>query len=188
MPKTAIFLDGAYIEKVLEIHHGGTRIDFKKLARMLADGSELLRCYYYHCPPYRSPEPTEDENRRHGSKMGFFNALGHIPRFQVRLGRLAYRGDDRDGNPMFVQKSVDVLLAVDLVQLAATRAVDRIVLMAGDSDFTPAIEAVKGHGVLTTLCHGPQNGGQDSLWEVCDERVQLTADMVSQIQRGQRRG
>lgn len=182
MTKTAVFLDGAYIEKILEIHFGGTRIDFKKMTTALAGKGELLRAYYYHCPPYKSPEPTQDEINRYESKSSFFNALSRIPRFQVKLGRLAYRGNDSQGHPIFIQKSVDVLIAVDMVQLAATRAVDKIVLMAGDSDFEPAMKAVKVHGVVTALYRGPQNGGSDPLWEACDERVQLTKGMINQVQ------
>lgn len=191
MPKTAIFLDGAYIEKILEIHFQSSRIDYRQLVEELAGNSDLLRAYYYHCPPYRSPEPTPEETQRFNSKIGFFNALAHIPRFQIRLGRLAYRGNDSEGRPIFVQKAVDVLMSVDMVQLAATRAVDRVVIMAGDSDFTPAVEAVKTHGVLTTLVHGPPQGrhnGSDTLWETCDERVTLTTEMVDVIRRTARKG
>ncbi len=41
---------------------------------------------------------------------------------------------------------MDVLLAVDLVRLAAKRAFDTAILVAADRDFVPAVEAVLENG------------------------------------------
>ena len=84
--------------------------------------NELLRAYYYHCLPYQSNPPTGDERRRYAAKHRFVTALRHIPRFDVRLGKLAYRGTDRDGQPIFQQKRVDLMLGVDMALLAASLA------------------------------------------------------------------
>lgn len=47
---------------------------------------------------------------------------------------------------IFVEKAVDVMLAVDLVMLAARDAYDAAYLLTRDGDFTPAVEAVRGLG------------------------------------------
>ena len=39
-------------------------------------------------------------------------------RFEVRLGKLAYRGKDHEGNPIFQQKKVDCMVGVDMALLA----------------------------------------------------------------------
>jgi hypothetical protein len=79
-------------------------------------------------------------------------------------------------------------LGVDMVQLAATRQVTRAVLIAGDSDFVPAVEVVKQHGVLAVLWHGPIRPGpantvHQELWEACDDRFEITRDVVNRAVR-----
>src|SRR5262249_22711429 len=116
-------------------------------------------------------------------------ALSRLPRFQVRLGKLEYRGAKQDGSPIFAQKRVDILLGVDMVELAATRQIGRAILLAGDSDFLPAIEVVKRHGVLTVLWHGTRGGkGRQStchndLWDMCDERFEIDASVAKAVSR-----
>jgi len=188
MDRAAIFIDGAYLDKLLENEFGRAQIDYGRLADELAQGADILRTYYYHCPPYQSNPPTTDESQRTAARNRFFAALSRLPRFQVRQGKLAYRGKDQNGQPIFVQKRVDIMLGVDMVQLAATRQIAKAVLLAGDSDFVPAVEAVKQHGVLTVLWHGPIRAGRNStvhqeLWDACDERFPLTQGVVDACPR-----
>lgn len=188
LDRTAIFIDGAYLDKLLELEFNRTRIDFGKLAKHVNGTGEILRTYYYHCPPHVSSVPTDEEKARADSKDRFFSALSRLPRFQTRLGKLVYRGEDRDGRPIFIQKLVDIMLGVDLVQLAATRQISRAVLVAGDSDFVPALDVAKNHGVLTVLWHGPVRSGPSStvhreLWDCCDDRYEITSDMIQKIRR-----
>ena len=188
MDRTAIFIDGTYLNKLLEREFNRARIDYHLLAQHLARGVDILRTYYYHCPPHQSSPPTEDELARVRSSEQFFAALRRLPRFEVRLGKLAYRGQDNDGRPIFIQKRVDIMLSVDLVQLAATRQITRAVLLAGDSDFVPAVQVAKGHGVLTVLCHGPIRPGTNNtvhheLWSECDDRFELTGDVIDTLRR-----
>lgn len=181
MSRTAIFIDGAYLDKVCHHEFGGARLNFGGFSARLAAGEEVLRTYYYDCPPYQSNPPTEDERRRYAAKDRFFNALKQLPRYQVRHGKLAYRGTDERGNPIFVQKRIDIMIGVDMVQLAATRQINRAILVAGDSDFVPAIDEVKRHGVLTCLYHG-QNSHRE-LWEACDERIEINRTLVDAVRR-----
>lgn len=185
MGMTAVFIDGAYLEKVLRYDHARARIDFGRLAAaMVGEGDELLRAYYYHCLPYRRSQPTEEEDERYGKRHRFFTALGHIPRFEVRLGRLAFRGVDENGSPIFQQKRVDIMLGVDMVLLALKQRVSKAALLSGDSDFTPAVEAVKAEGVLTTVWHGSASEHtkpSDDLLRACDERRELTPRDIQSI-------
>jgi len=186
MGKTAIFIDGAYLDKILEYGFGRTRIDFERFVAEIGDGS-MLRSYYYHCRPYVSQEPTPEETQRFEAKERFFRALGNIPRFQVRLGRLVFRGNNENGRPIFIQKLVDVMLSVDMVQLSATRQINRVILVAGDNDFLPAIEATKRLGVLVSLLHGPPINGFSSshndLWQASDERKEIGQQLIQRIKR-----
>lgn len=179
MGSAAIFVDGGYFDRVSR-DCGSPRIDFGKLATELSKPDDLLRTYYYHCLPYRSPVPTLEEEERYAKKQIFFNALNRLNRFEVREGKLEYRGTDRESSrPIFEQKRVDIFLGVDLVSLAVKNRITRAILITGDSDFLPAIKAAKHEGVLIHLFHGtgPQQPHRD-LWEEVDERTVITPELL----------
>lgn len=187
MGVAAIFLDGGYIEKVLRFDHGLMPIDFSKLAQEMAAPDELLRAHYYHCLPYQSNPPTDEEKQRYATRHRFTTALGFLPRFEVRLGRLAYRGIGSDGRPIFQQKRVDCMLGVDMALLAGKGKITNVAIFTGDSDFIPAIEAAKREGVLVTLWHGSlisdDTKPSRELFEIADERRELTREIVAKIAR-----
>lgn len=189
MDRCAIFIDGAYVDKLFQNHLGGVKIDYGKFAQHISAGCDLLRTYYYHCLPYQSSPPTQDEKQRFSGSEKYMAALSRLPRFQVRLGKLEYRGTRQDGSPIFAQKRVDILLGVDMVELAATKQIGRAILVAGDSDFLPAIEVVKRHGILTVLWHGTRGGhGRQStchndLWDMCDERFEIDQNVAKAVAR-----
>jgi uncharacterized LabA/DUF88 family protein len=180
MSSAAIFVDGGYFDRVSR-DCGSPRIDFGKLATELAKPNDLLRTYYYHCLPYQSVPPTQEEIDRHLGKQRFFSALNRLNRFEVREGKLEFRGVDKDTlKPIFEQKRVDIYLGVDLVLLAVKNKIARAILITGDSDFLPAIRAAKNEGVLIHLYHGsgPQQPHRD-LWEEADDRTLITPDLLS---------
>jgi uncharacterized LabA/DUF88 family protein len=177
--KVAVFLDGGYIDKVLLHDFKGKRIDYEKLARVMVEPDELFRAYYYHCLPYMSERPSEEERKRYSAKHRFTKALAYIPRFEVRLGRLAYQGGE------FVQKRVDCMVGVDMALLAGKGKIHRVALFTGDSDLLPAVEAVKREGVLVTLWCGFGNETKPSrdLYELCDERVRINDEIIGAVQK-----
>lgn len=179
MGRVAIFLDGGYFEYV-QHSFGDPRVAFDKLALTLAHPDELLRTYYYHCLPYQSPSPTPDEIERFARKQRFFHALRRLDRFEVREGKLALRGWDRTtGRPILEQKRVDIMLAVDLVLLATKRQITRAVILTGDSDFLPALQAAKNEGVVIHLLHGVgETRAHRDLWDAADTRTPITEALI----------
>jgi len=179
MGRAAIFIDGASLQYILREEFQSQKIDFKKLIGEMTQGQEVLRAYYYDCLPYQSNPPTEDEKERFGKKQRFVNALEHIPRFQVRLGKLEYRGMDSNNKPILEQKRVDILLGVDLALLSAKHQISDAFLMAGDSDFLPAVSVAKQEGVVVHLFYGQRT--HHELISECDERTRITADFINKI-------
>jgi uncharacterized LabA/DUF88 family protein len=172
--RTAVFIDGGYMDRVSR-SLGSPRIDYGLLVREMAQG-DLLRAYYYHCLPYVGvPAAPEDEERRAG-KERFFNALSRLPRFQVREGVLQFYGrDEGSERPIYIQKRTDVLLTMDLMNLTLKGRLSRAVLVAGDSDLVPIVQAVKAEGVTVHLFHGEANLMPNrDLWEAADERTVVT--------------
>jgi uncharacterized LabA/DUF88 family protein len=74
--------------------------------------------------------------------------------------------------------------------LAAKGKVTSVAVFTGDSDIIPALEAVKREGVLVTLWHGsfsPSTRPSRELFEIADERRELTAGIVEGILLTKRR-
>jgi len=157
------------------------RLDYEELATKLAGGLDILRTYYYDCPPFQSSTPTPDEKQRFAKAQSFFSALDRLPRYEVRLGRLAHRGFNAAGKPDFQQKRVDIMLGVDLALLAGKNQITHAVLLAGDSDFIPAIVAAKSEGVLVRLYHG--KSFHKDLWDCVDEREPITQMFIDAVKR-----
>ena len=179
MNRIAIFIDAGYFQVMSRDEFGSPRIDFGKLAMKMAGGREILRTYYYDCLPYQSNPPTVDEKSRFSKRQGFHSALAKNPRFQVRLGRLEFRGRNAAGEPLFEQKRVDILMGVDLALLAAKHQITDAAVLAGDSDFLPAIEAAKPEGVVVHLFHGMSP--HRDLVSTCDERTRIDQAFIDSV-------
>lgn len=196
MARLAIFIDGGYMDKVAQDDFG-IRPSYGKLSDAIAEAVraktleplDLLRTFYYHCPPYQSNPPTEDEARRFGQARSFYQALRRLPKFEVREGRLAFRGFDAQGAPIFQQKRVDLLLGLDFALLAGKQQISHAAILSGDSDLIPAIAVAKQEGVCVWLVHGPRRNrrGQQSyateLWDAADERLELDQAFMDEVAR-----
>jgi len=174
MDKAAVFVDGGYFSRILKDEYGEAAIDFHVLSEKLCQGCDRLRTYYYNCMPYQSNPPTQDERTRYAAMDRFLYSLKKIPRFEVRLGKLSYVHGE------FVQKRVDVLLSVDLVRMSWGRQIQRAVLLSGDSDLVPAVQAAKDAGVLTQVYYSKRSV-HDELLQACDDRFEITRDLIESV-------
>jgi uncharacterized LabA/DUF88 family protein len=111
------------------------RVDTDKLIGALtrhADGlvrGELLRVYWYDAA--RDRVPTIDQR-----------VIAQMAWVKLRLGNLNARGQ---------QKGVDAQIRADMEALARHRAITDAVLIAGDEDMVPAVEAAQAYGVRVHL-------------------------------------
>lgn len=181
MGRLAIFIDGAYIDFTLRGEFGGARIDYGRMVTELTPpGDDLLRAYYYTCPPHQSEVATQEERERQRTFDRFRYALDRIPRFEVRLGKLAKRVDP-SGAVRFEQKRVDILLGIDVVRLASKQQITGLVLVAGDSDFVPALQVAKDEGVLCRLFHG--ENPHNELRQAADEHERMDQGFIDRVRR-----
>jgi uncharacterized LabA/DUF88 family protein len=88
---------------------------------------------------------------------------------------------------VFIQKDVDVLLAIDLVRLSSKGQIQKAFLVAGDADFSPVVKAAKDEGVMVKLFYSEgiqvTTGRQhkqysDELWKECGEREAITKQII----------
>jgi uncharacterized LabA/DUF88 family protein len=90
---------------------------------------ELLRVYWYDAA--RDRVPTIDQR-----------VVAQMAWVKLRLGNLNARGQ---------QKGVDANIRADMEALARHRAITDVVLIAGDEDMVPAVEAAQAFGVRVHL-------------------------------------
>jgi uncharacterized LabA/DUF88 family protein len=170
----AIFIDGGYLTKVLENEFSRPFLDYQKLSNVLAGTNQRLRTYYYDCMPYQGNPPTVEQSQKHSAKSRFIHSLTRgVQRFQFRQGRLR-----RTASGQFEQKRIDVLLAIDMVRLSSKKQIDTVVLIAGDSDLVPAVEASKEEGAIVRLYYSPRSVS-DELLNVCDERYLINQSFIN---------
>jgi uncharacterized LabA/DUF88 family protein len=173
LDKAAVFVDGGFFGKVLD-DLGKPRIDFEKLSDNLCADNKRLRTYYYDCLPYQGDPPTPEERERYSKKSRWLDKLLLLPRFEVRLGKLS---------PRFEQKGVDILFSVDLVRMSWAKQIDRAILITGDSDFIPAVNAAKETGIIVELYYyiSPHENGPSTHQELIravDERYMINQDLI----------
>ena len=168
-----------FVDKIREIVESKAR-----------DQVDILRTLYYHCLPYQSNPPKPDEKTRFANKRRFFDAIGSLPRFEVRQGRLILKGFDAKGHPIFQQKKVDLLLGLDFALLSGKKQVSHAAVVSGDGDLVPAFKVAKEEGVLVWLFHGPNKSRIDGsstfaheLWIAADERCEIDSTFMKSVER-----
>ncbi|MFC0041432.1 NYN domain-containing protein [Actinomadura rayongensis] len=167
----AIFVDAGYLyaaSGALLLGCGARReyrVAAEKLIKALTSHAddqllgELLRVYWFDAAPKR--QPTVDQR-----------VIANLPLVKLRLGNLNAQGQ---------QKGVDAQLRADLEALARHRAITDAVLLAGDEDMLPAVEAAQRYGVRVHLWGvEPTHGSNQAEWLVweSDTVEVLAADFL----------
>ncbi|MCW2938053.1 MAG: hypothetical protein JWN00_1038, partial [Actinomycetia bacterium] len=153
----AVFVDAGYLYAASGalLLEAGSRREYRVAAEKLIKAltthaderlvGELLRLYWFDAAPRR--QPTVDQR-----------VIANLPLVKLRLGNLNAQGQ---------QKGVDAQLRADLEALARHRAITDAVLLAGDEDMLPAVEAAQRYGVRVHLWGvEPTHGSNQAEWLV----------------------
>ena len=130
-----VFIDGSNLYHVLSQTCGRHDLRFGKFVEKLTSGRDLVRAYYYNVRQDRTHNAAAAQEQDR-----FLASLEEVPYLETRLGIYKQRGVE------MVEKGVDVMIATDLVSGAFKNLYDTAILVSGDGDFFPAIEAVKDLG------------------------------------------
>ena len=164
--RAMVFIDGTWLAVTanrLAEQHGlqgrtGGPLDFGALPRVcaqdvaaqmaLSTGIDVVRTYYFGSIATNYDAQDADAVQRRGE---FFDGLRRHHRYEVHRFETDYRGhrvrrtpgDDGFSPP---EKAVDVGLATALLEMAAVSAYDIAIVVCGDRDFVPALQAVRRLG------------------------------------------
>ena len=125
----------------------------------------LFRVFYYDCKPFGDKVWNYDKTKKIDfaisatflSKTAFLKDLAMKDKFALRLGELSFDGWKNDlhnpkkQKPDFKQKGVDMKVGLDMAAMATKHIIDKIVLIAGDSDFIAPIKFVRKEGIQVYL-------------------------------------
>ena len=138
-----VYVDEGYVRPDLRDAGLPDEFDPRELAKYVSGamldrhvqwGLRPTRIFYYDALDETRPEEAERQER-------YFRRLERLPNTHVRTG---YVRRGRQGRRQ--QKAVDVQLAVDALEAAASGKIVAIGLVAGDADFVPLAEAVRRAG------------------------------------------
>src|SRR5216117_1018120 len=143
--KVCIFFDGQNFYRSLLRYDESVRVDYDRLAvwitqKVGGDAAVFGGAYYYVGVSAGAPQQVEGFLKGLELRPGYF--VKRDPRVR-RTRRCPNCGGEYDYT---TEKRVDTRLVADLIHYAANGAYDAAVLVSGDDDFVPAVEAVNALG------------------------------------------
>lgn len=164
-----IFVDAQNFRENLYTHCGRTDLDVAKFQKYLVDGRTLQACYYYDSLLFNSPKWA----KRYEGQQKLHSAVNSLENTHVVKGRRVWRDNTcshcNEKHRYSIEKGVDVKLAVDMIRGAIQNQYDIAVLVSGDADFIPVIEAIRNidlHKKIEIAFF--QTGHSRNLREACD--------------------
>jgi uncharacterized LabA/DUF88 family protein len=171
--RVAVLIDGGHLRVLARKANKKYDPDFiEKIAySCVIEPEVLLRILYYDCAPFAGEVklPISGEAHKFEGSDLWLRRLSERDLFAVRRGILKFRGfkpkyipvgsrklTDEDFKPDFEQKGVDMRIGLDIANYASTRAVDRLILITGDTDCLPAMKHARIAGLQIALVEFPK--------------------------------
>ena len=188
MIRTAVLIDGGHLRVLAREAKYTYDPDYiEKVAHACIDKDETpLRILYYDCAPFvgKTKLPVSGNYFEFKGSDAWLRQLAAKDLFAVRQGVLKFRGykprhipmtssplTDKDFKPDFEQKGVDMRIGLDIATFSRSRAVERIVLITGDTDCIPAMKHARIAGLQVVLVTFPDRRvAPELLWHTDFER------------------
>jgi uncharacterized LabA/DUF88 family protein len=161
MDDTYLFIDARYLlarrrEALEPVFPDVPDIDFEELRRL----ARATRIFYYDCldDAQRANESEGDFNGRVQTQELKFEKIRERYAVHLRLGTLVGK------RPRLRQKEVDVQLAVDMLTHGFAKNINKAILIAGDLDFRPIVEALVRNGVFVEVWYEPKTASKELFW------------------------
>jgi uncharacterized LabA/DUF88 family protein len=160
--RAAIFVDGSNLYHGMRRASGSAAVDLGKLGLKLAGDDQLVAIYYYIALVPRT-------YATYGPQQKFIERVKETALVRLRLGRMEEHGGQ------LVEKGVDVLIAVDMLEHAYENDYDVAILVSGDGDFAEAVKAVRARG-KTVYNAFFTRGRSYALGQVCARFIALSPE------------
>src|SRR3982751_5110479 len=143
--KICIFFDGQNFYRSLLRYDETLRVDYDRLAawitQQVGGGSAMFGGAYYYVGVSAGAPPLVE-----GFLKGLEIRPGYFVKREPRVRRTGRCNVCAGEYEYTTEKRVDTRLVADLIHYAANGAYDAAVLVSGDDDFVPAVEAVNALG------------------------------------------
>jgi uncharacterized LabA/DUF88 family protein len=175
LERVAIFIDGSNLYHALEGTLKRHDLDFTQFVTKLCGDRCLFRTYYYNALQDVSVRPDAFREQQE-----FLDTLRKTPFLEVRLGTI------KTSQGTQVEKGVDIMLGIDLLNFAWNNLYDTAVLVSGDADFAYALQAVKNMGKHVEVAYF-EGATARELLGVADVRHQIDNTFLSTLWTSRRR-
>jgi len=143
--KVSVFFDGQNFYRSLQRYDESLRVDYDRLAAWITQavggpGAIFAGAHYYVGVSADAPPLVE------GFLKGLELRPGYFVKRELRVRRSGRCPACSADYEYTTEKRVDTRLVADIIQYAAIGAFDAAVLVSGDDDFVPAVEAVNALG------------------------------------------
>ncbi len=189
LENTYVLIESNYLKLIGE--EFDIKVDINRLGKELAKNEKFWckKIFYYCSPPFQSTSPTQDEiNRRSGYDkfVSKIRKLGII----VREGRCQYV----DGE--YNEKGVDTLFTIDLMKILIhnlknkdnNKTINKVIILACDTDFVPVIKEVQSKGIKVILYYytdkirGSKFSMSNNILNACSKKVLINKNILNKAE------
>lgn len=181
-----IFIDGPNLEGGASDF--GKQVDCIKLVKVLSEGRKLKRAHYYGS---LHPNPDNDTTIAESvsKKIGFYHMLEYNG-FKTKILQRRKRPfkctcescKHVTTGERFIEKGVDMALALDVLSLAAANAYDVAIIVSGDFDFRQVIDDVQKQGLIVEVAYFRNQPINKELVRLADRFIDLEK-IIGKIER-----
>lgn len=159
--RVAVFVDVQNMFYSVKSMYSG-KLNYDKLLKDAIGNRNLVRAIAY---VVQRPDVDQDN---------FYDALDRFG-YEVRIREAKNRVDTSTGKTIPNKGSYEVMVAIDVMTIAPK--VDVIVLVTGDGNYVPLVEALRGHGVRVEVigCKGSTSG---DLTDLADKYTVISQDLI----------
>lgn len=186
LPTSMLFIDGTNLDRVCLDKFGKNDINFEKFIPAVTKGTHCLHTYYV-----TAPYKMGIDQKRYAVQSGMLNYLRRIPNVTVDLQQHRMREQFcrmcRETTMVPKEKGTDVSVASFLVEAAVAKRADRLILVANDSDYAPAMRIARKYGCGRSLAYVKGSDEKEvtvknqlaNLWNECNYIVRIDLEMMA---------